>query len=398
MIEYPICFRTDCGRVTDENCWHNRRGLPICESCHDMLYVLCDYCETSVYPEFFEPALSRCNSCVEDSGYSICPGCEDWEVLGWNGLCDYCEENRESEDGYLGSGFGLDGLVVEYHNGAHWLDRGNPAAGNYFRGSAAESFWRGTSYADAGDSSVYFGLEFEFEDPNSDMRPAIERIMDSELGHVETDGSLDSGLELITRPADMEAWRGRFGYEFATARAAIVEAGGTFNACTTGQHIHVSRSAFTGGLSHLARLAIFVQHAANTEYIFQLSGKTRYNFDRYSHCNKYAASYYLAGRNRSEFRRALVEKLDDRSRAVNLTKDGTIELRFWAGSNSEADVHGSLEWTAAVIEYLSDIGSAEINGGALLCQSFNTWLLDQEGRFPLAVRLVLSRVKVDMLG
>ena len=379
MTDYPICFRTDCGRLTDENCWHNRRGLPICDPCHDMHYVCCDYCETSVYPEFYEPELSRCNSCVEDSDYSRCPMCNDWERIEWgNDYCNYCIENS---DEHLGSEHGLDGLVVEYHNGARWLDRDCPEAGNYFRGSAGESFWRTVSAARI-DPNVYYGVEFEFEDANYDMRPAIERIMDAELGHLETDGSLDDGLELISRPATMEAWRGRFGYEFATCRAGIIEAGGTFDSNTVGQHIHVSRSAFSGGgLSHLARLAIFVQHAANTEYIFQLSGK------------------YWRGRTRSEFRRALVEKLDDRSRAVNLTKSGSVELRFWAGTNSEADLHGSLEWTQAIIEYLADLTRfADIEAGGLLCQSFNTWLLDQEDRFPLAVRLVLSRVKVGMLA
>ena len=388
--EREVCWRAGC-ISTDTGTWHNRRGLPICDSCHCIAYSYCDECETSVGDEHYNQDLERCQRCADEQGYSQCCNCSDWEHE--DNLIDSCCSGCWEPETERGEEYGLEGLVVEYHHGSNWCTPNDPTRGNFFRGSNAEEFQGPGSFGDP-DPNVYYGLEFEFENPNSDMRPAIERIMSAQFGHLETDGSLDEGLELITRPADMDAWSGLFGHEFAVARAAIIEAGGTFRAPKTGQHIHVSRSAFKD-LNHLSRLAIFMQHGSNSEYIYQLSGKTRDNFNRYSHCNKYAPSHSRFGRVRSEFRAAVKHQRDDRSRAVNLTKQGTIEVRFFSGSNDELDVLGSIQMVASLVDYLRDMSSADAIAGGLLCQSFNTWLMDQED-YPLAKRLVWGRVDIGL--
>jgi hypothetical protein len=382
------CFRDDCDNFGDER-FHNRRNLIICSECHQRLYTKCPECWVSVWDEYFHGYANSCNECARDNGYVSCSSCgEDCheDDLTGQGTCGDCYDYEYDDHG---AEHGLEGLVGDYHSGARWLDSNYPEQGNYFRGSSASEIQISNCKT---DPNTYFGIEFEFEDPDPDMRPALERIIEQQIGHVETDGSLNEGLELITRPADFEAWHGLFGHEFAQARSSIKAFGGNFAGPKVGQHIHVSRAAFSN-VGHLARAVIF--HQFNGEYIFHLSGKTRDNFERYSHVNKYAPSVNRHGLNRSELRTALKNRRDDRSRALNLTKEHSVEFRFWGGSNLDSDVISTVQWCHALIEYLRTMNSGEAIAGGLLSHSFHEFLV-QSVEYSGALDMVNRRVPAHL--
>lgn len=355
------CRTCETDIPTDDIVWRNRDDVAICHDCHDDYWYYCGSCSVSVRHEHYDTYLDMCNACVRDE-YTECADCgvlcrNGYDLYWWEyddtARCESCyyEHERESSLAY----------VYNYHEGAPW--------GINFH----------TSYGIGDDSAglTYFGIELEHEGASNDLVPYIESLHDKRIAHAESDSSLDNGVELITQPATLMAWRGGFGELIRDYMLKATNVGANFGSSTCGAHVHVSRSAFIDD-NHLARVAVFMTH--NPDHVAQISGRAY--LDQWAKATPY----------RGALRRAVKNNLGDRYRAVNLNNRATVEFRLFAGSNDYADIIGSIEYVNALIEYTRDLKVSDITIGALLADSFIAWLNDLEiADYPSARALVARR-------
>jgi hypothetical protein len=328
--------------------YRNRNGIAICDDCHGDKYYYCDYCGVSVFPEYYNGEVGECTRCVNERYYS-CTDCGylvhgDWSYYSEyddNVRCESCHDEHVME---YDSADRIEG-VSEYHSGAYW----------------GLVFHDVEGYSDSPQHSTYYGVELECEGIDGGISETLETMMYDRIGHAERDGSLDNGIEFITQPATLEAWRNEFGNAIYGYMDTAKSHGANFGHNTCGAHVHVSRTAFTSD-SHLMRFVTFMRH--NEQFIEAISGRS--NIDRWSKVNQYG---------KGELAREVKRKSGDRYRAVNLNNAATVEIRAFAGSNSFTDILGSVE---SLIKYTADLTISDINIGALLADSFIAWLTDSD--------------------
>ena len=365
--EFFACGK--CAGVQNESNYFGstRTGKRICDTCASYHYAYCQSCSVLVLDEFYNFTMDACNRCASEYG-SECDACGDWSyhedgISNNRGFfCGYCAPEYDHLDGVRG-----------YHERAPW--------GLVFH--HADTYHR-----EMQDGSVYFGVEVEMVGDGhvSDILATVESNRD---GHAESDSSLGGGLELITQPATLDAWRGEFGARVAQYVAQLNAEGLSAESELAGQHIHVSRCAFMDA-KHLARFAAFFPH--NRAHVIAVSGRGDECGD-YAHLEPFGSgdlgSLAKFGRARSSLWRGW----SDRTRAVNLTNPETVEIRIWAGTDNVRETLGALEYVAALIEFTKGLTVGEVLMGALLVDSFAAWLADSEQatRYAHAVALIVTR-------
>ena len=338
----------------DDINYRNRDGIAICDSCHDDGYSFCNCCDVSVSDSHYNNYTDMCQRCTNDR-YTYCADCNDitdndyvfWSEHDSESRCESCHDDHMCEHYDNESRIPN---VLGYHSGAPWGIR----------------FHDSNGHGDVINGVTYFGVELECEYVSADIGDTIGVLMDNRIGHAETDGSLGEGIEFITQPATLSAWRDSFGDTIRDYMATVQSFGGTFAADSCGAHVHVSRAAFDND-THLFRFVTFMRH--NESFIRVISGRNDSSIDHWAKVNRYRSG---------DLRHEVKHSNGDRYRAVNLNNKNTVEVRIFAGSNDFADILGSIELLSAIVEYVRDLTISDVNIGALFVNSFITWLMDAE--------------------
>ena len=357
-----LCFHCSNDRLLDDHAGESRSGHQLCTDCVSTNWTHCDNCSVYVLDRYFDGGMDMCNRCVSE----YCNECVDCGSLQYSDdmyRSDYDGEPRCGDCHDMHGGTCLPG-VYDYHHGA-------PFMMTYRRDNVR--------FSEAGEH-VYYGVELESEDYPNDMGDILETLSVRRVGHAETDGSLDRGAEFITQPSDLASWRGEFGNTIKSYMSDVMASGGEFERYTCGTHVHVSRTAFKND-SHLARFATFMVH--NPDFVYKVSGRS--DLDQWCRVTKLV---------KGQMSHAVKYKTGDRYRAVNLNNQATVEVRMFAGSNDYDEVLGYVELVAALAEYTRDITVNHIMAGALLAESFTTWLDDTElNDYSKARQLVAHRIQ-----
>lgn len=365
LTETEPCRRCEIELHYDDVEYRNRSGQAICEDCHSDHYYMCEACGISVLAQYLNLESGMCGECTREH-YTECSDCgvlrhnDDtyWSEYDSESRCESCYYDHVDS---MENGENIPN-VFGYHSGAPW----------------GLVFHNMTSYHDSPIHTTYFGVELECEYVDSGISDTLETMMSKRIGHAETDSSLDQGIEFITQPATLGAWRYDFGDKVRQYMARVLDHGGTFAQSTCGAHVHVSRTAFDNE-NHLARFITFMRH--NESFILAISG--RETLEQWAKVNAYRSG---------DMRREIKNKRGDRYRAVNLNNADTVEIRAFAGSDSFADILGSVEFIDALINYTRDLSISDINIGALFADSFTTWLNDPElSNYPAARALIANR-------
>ena len=335
----------------DDIHFRNRDGVAICDDCHCERYYYCDYCCVSVGAIHWNHRTDMCGRCTREN-FVTCVDCDsltpndyayysEWDS---DARCESCHiDYEDGESSRIPN-------VVGYHEGAPWDMQFHHIGG----------------YSSDPDGLTYFGVELECEYVSPSIGDVIGDLMSARIGHAETDGSLSNGIEFITQPATLMAWRDSFGDSVREYMASVQQCGGTFEADSCGAHVHVSRTVFDND-THLFRFVTFMRH--NESFIKAISGRASSSIDQWAKVNRYRAG---------ELRREVKRQSGDRYRAVNLNNASTVEVRAFAGSNCFSDILGSIELISAIIEYVRELTISDVNIGALFADSFITWLMDAE--------------------
>lgn len=198
---------------------------------------------------------------------------------------------------------------------------------------------------------VGFGLEVECEAATrtyvSPLPAAIAQSgllphMRSRNWWLKTDGSLSSGLEIVSQPYHVGDWLTN---DSLTDWMPRFQAAGACAAGRTrcGLHIHANR----GQLSHrcMQRLWFFLNR--NPQFVSAISGR-RTGLNKY--CRPAGAEFPGL---RQVIRRAKAPMSTSRYYALNLTSDETVEFRFFSGTLDPQLVKLRLTFLQLLIEYCS---------------------------------------------
>ena len=365
--DFFTCDRCQSFQHEDNYYGSTRTGKRICDTCTSRHYCYCQSCEVLVLDGYFNFGANTCDRCAAEHG-SECESCGDWSYYD-DGLsnrrgffCAYCAYENDRPDGVHG-----------YHDHAPW----------------GLVFHQVDGYcADMQEGSVYFGVEIEMCG-DGNVADILANAEDNRDAHAESDSSLNGGLELITQPATLDAWRGDFGARIAEYVARLNREGLSADSELAGQHVHVSRGAFMDA-KHLARFAAYFPH--NRAHVVAVSGRA-HECGEYAHLEPFGrgdlGSLAKFGRARSASWRGW----SDRTRAVNLTNLDTVEVRIWAGTDNTRETLGALEYVSALIEYTRELTVHDVLVGALLVDSFAAWLADsdQATRYAHALALIVTR-------
>jgi hypothetical protein len=155
-------------------------------------------------------------------------------------------------------------------------------------------------------------------------------------GHLESDGSLHYGFELVTAPLDAPMHRYLWTRLLQTPTTKGLRSHQT---ATCGLHVHVSRAGLTK-----ATIAKVVTAMNDPKWERLVRGVAR----------RYSTGYCAHKQRKLSRNTALGRHHDtDRYELVNLTNPNTIEFRVFRGTLSPVAVLAAMEWALSLVEWAS---------------------------------------------
>lgn len=284
----------ECDQVMAvDDALHVYGGGVICENCADSgCYRTCDSCATLVSEE--DTTYSR----RDDSVY--CPDCRP------------CRSSERSGSDY----------ILPYH-------AGHPNGLKFYGGAGV----------------IHYGAELEVN--SRDENEDAEMVMDA-LGdrvHLEEDGSLINGFEIISQPHTLAAHRGLWPKLFKTGMGELYVEG-----TNVGMHVHIQKSYL--GTMQIARMVHFINRDENAAFVSAVAGRSPTDY---------------CYRTKKKLRHYDVSEAHHYD-AVNV-KNKTVEIRIFKSVTKEKLFFKNLEFVDALVHFCIDRSVRQ-----LLYTDFCKWL------------------------
>lgn len=343
--DFTRCFH--CGGWIHNDNIHTARSdrfgreVYVCEYCCNRLYTFCEECGEYVENEEGTDRTCdgqwRCYECLDNCGYYYCEGCNTYyrecDITYSESrqayLCPDCYEEAEKDEED-------DTVIQSYHSGhkdgLHFYEWPHERAQN---------------------QQLYYGIELEVENivKRYDIETIAEetlQVLDTELWHCESDGSLTCGCEFISQPMTFEYLNSsRIEQKIKSALALLsVKGARSYDTSHCGLHFHVSRA----GLTPQAIVNLLVMTTRFKDVVFKLSRRTEANFQRWSRA--YDEITELTPAIKSSIKDDTIPYYNfDRYCMINLTNRATVEFRFFRGTLNPDSFYGSLNFIAFLVSY-----------------------------------------------
>jgi formylmethanofuran dehydrogenase subunit E len=333
-----------CGETSEDEIKYRDVGNhPVCKSCFDDYYFVCEDCNKVHHIDDMITTLQGkciCDVCADDHYYH-CDDCGDWTDRQHvhcddnHSYCNSCFDNYfycedcgdiiHTDDAYNND----NGSFCEhcYHNNLDDEDE----YGIHEYGYKPDLNFKGD------DSKLFFGTELEIDYGD---RSQFKFDDLSEHFYCCNDGSLDDGgFEIISHPMTYKWFMENRPY---TEMIKLCMNAGykSHNTSTCGFHIHMSRDAFGAGLVGDARVTSFI-------LFFEKFWSQIVKFSR----RKYDAIEHYAARicdDDEEITHVNVcskknEKRYERYHCVNLSNYSTVEVRIFRGSLNEKTLISAIQ-------------------------------------------------------
>ena len=186
------------------------------------------------------------------------------------------------------------------------------------------------------------------------------------------DGSLDeSGIELVTMPATMDAFMQRFPWD------ALQRWNGngarSFYRGSCGLHIHVSRSHFTP--MHLWRFVAWQMR--NQSFCEKIAQRDSSQWARWQSLGEFGTEYkptlsdVVKGK----------ESNGERYVAINFQNEHTVELRYFRGNLRADAIRMRVEFVDALARFTRNMTAREVMQGALTVERFANFVSAHSHRY-----------------
>ncbi|MCM1061683.1 MAG: amidoligase family protein [Eubacterium sp.] len=298
MKQKIIC--TECSRTIDgDEITYIIHGETICEDCADGKTVVCDRCGERIWDSENEgdENITLCTSCY-DRYYTTCEECGS--VINTDDVT-YDDDDRPYCD--------------------ECYDENYRSIKNY--SYKPEPIFYGT-----GDR--FFGVELEMDKGGKSSNNA-DKILAAgnnftEHIYIKSDGSLDSGMEIVTHPMTLDYHIDHMPW-LEIMETAIRLGYCSHRTDTCGLHIHVGRNSLGDSRElqeeRISRILYFVEH--HWEELLKFSRRTEMQMNRW-------AARYGYKNNPSEMIEHAKKSGIGRHSCVNITNYDTIEFRLFRGT------------------------------------------------------------------
>jgi len=341
-FNYVAC--AGCGKYTTSWNLRNHNGTYRCGECAEA-YCYCRMCNTYVKKSSAHVTVTSsdeseyvCSNCVTRA--HPCSDCYTWIPVDTT-YCSRCAPKHTqiscAKCGELVSLYDSHkGILDVQSDGKSGVDRTRVCTKCYAEYSkyldnidgyedSDEDGYTG-DYIFKGRAKIFFGVELEFELAKCDEMKAIMAIDFSKNDRlIKHDGSLRSGVELISMPCSLRYHKQSFGWD--TLCKSLKKLG-----CSTkercGLHVHMSRKITEG---HEKKLYSFTYR--HMSHISKIAGRQPSN---YCHLpNDYDEEY----------------RDTDRYEVLNFSNDNTIEFRLPKGTLEYKQIYAVLEYCDAALRY-----------------------------------------------
>lgn len=200
-----------------------------------------------------------------------------------------------------------------------------------------------------GDAKYYFGVELEVECRDSKyFDDTVNHVADltnhGYRAYLKSDGSLSYGFEIVTHPHSLKEMQEKFPWADILSYLKSNRFR-SWNTSTCGLHVHVSRSAFSGGSitlreSHQIRFMKLIYD--NERQVTRLAGRSS-SYATFNDKGKIIPKVKMG------------DQSNGRYSAINTENDETLELRVFRGSLRYERVLSAVEFTHAAVEYTRDL-------------------------------------------
>ena len=294
-----------------DSCLHRGDRYMVCEDCGDW------FDSYNVDYDYVNGVGYVCESCRDDHYYR-CADCEEWFC---EDEIDYCEEDEE----------------YYCHSCMSAHDNANGVIHNYSYKPAPKFLTHyasnGIVYQSTNINDLTFGVELEVDKGNYGERcDAVSEISEcTDDVYMKSDGSLDSGFEIVTHPATLQYHMNDFKWR-QICQIAKDHGFKSHDARTCGLHVHVGRYQLgdysTPRRTTIANILLIVYRHYDT--LVKFARRTR---DQLHWAVRPQIVEPSDGDTEEEARdKAMCADNRNRYQAVNLNNDGTIEFRIFNGT------------------------------------------------------------------
>lgn len=385
------------------------RYLLICTNeQHDELYY-CEHCSDYIREDCYNEHMEACTWCAENMDpHDDCEDCGTLYEHDYDCECDYCLV--ESGDLDIGD-TDMDHCSCTACRSEYEREQGNAAMTeirareravrqelrSYTHRPYGFMFPSGIRAEDA--RKLHIGLEIEVSF-KPDYRDALIKWMPEwknitkfdkiaaqnfwelyqsrdipEFLFAKSDSSVSNGFEIVTMPFE-PSWGVR-AFPWKDAFTSLIKDYGAYEKHrSTGQHIHMNKSAFDS--AHFWKFMQFHQHLA--EFCGMIGG--RGTSDQYG-------SFHTSGWTgmKKVMKQVAMKKGHDpvmfnwypeRYSAINVLNEETIELRYPAGTAEPHLIQKNIQWAEAIFDYTGYIDVADVHDGALGTPNNFLWFVKKQ--------------------
>lgn len=255
------------------------------------------------------------------TGYKKCNTCGKWypeDKIEENGNCVLCNHP--------------DVTVYSYHSfhNYHPIALENDSNPTVFFGAEIEQVKRGNTYDQSNKNLVH-----NYQD----------------LYHLENDGSLHGGFEMISQPLTWDAWKANYERN-KTLFQSLMDAGQiSHESPLCGGHKHISKSAFKNQKALDRAVAIVY----GLRYEMEMFGR-RSMQNGYLYCYKHRDKYITQNNMYGDGHYSVSNHYD----AINTEHRDTVEVRFFRGTLNVDTLYAEIEFCKNLVEVANDFSKTVV--------------------------------------
>jgi hypothetical protein len=323
-----------------------------CQECVSGISSPCTKCEKRIYHpltltiQYGRQHERYCNTCYTKQEKFPCNRClntchkDDKVTLNINNrerlYCRYCFDNHV---------YFCDDCDMHYEG----ISCPNCALVLQYSADPPKFFFYGSPEYQYEQDKLYMGTENEIHCKSTAHRAKVITFINKNMNnflYCKMDGSLSSekGIEIISHPFTLDYLK-RNPENFNGLLNLRKEGCTSYNNNTCGMHVHINRDFF----SIIDEYKIFHFFQKEKDFIFNLSQRDRYDFDKWSYSDtKYKPSQLIKN------------KLGQRHVALNTNSKGTLEIRIFKGTLYPPSFMKNIEF-ADSMRFVRDVSIQKIS-------------------------------------